>query len=275
MSAAETVPFARHPASRGVVWLKESWVMLSAARIQWLVLLLAYYLIQIVVSLVPFVGPLALMVLRPVFTVGFLAAAWNQERGGMPEIRHLFRGFGANLWALIPIGIFLIFGTALAVFATVAVDGGELFEGIASNRPLEDVLAGQDVEAAMLFASACAVPIALAAWFAPALVVFSGCGAAQALATSFRAALANWQPALVYGLLLVFFGAVVPAVAVKLIALALPLTVARIVLALTVVPYMFLFIAAQAISDYVSYRDIFHVDEGPAPPPEPAPDAAA
>ena len=177
--------------------------MLSAARVQWLVLLLTYYLI-LIVSLIPFVGPLALMVLRPVFTVGFLAAAWNQERGGMPEIQHLFRGFRANLWALIPIGFFLVAGTLLAVFATVAVDGGELFEGIAANRPLEDVLAGKDVEAAMLFASACAVPIALAAWFAPALVVFSGCGAAQALLTSLRAALGNWRPALVYGLLLVF-----------------------------------------------------------------------
>ncbi len=249
--------------------------MLSAARVQWLVLLLAYYLIQLVVSLIPFVGPLALMVLRPVFTVGFLAAAWNQERGGMPEIQHLFRGFRANLWALIPIGFFLVAGTLLAVFATVAVDGGELFEGIAANRPLEDVLAGKDVEAAMLFASACAVPIALAAWFAPALVVFSGCGAAQALLTSLRAALGNWRPALVYGLLLVFFGAVVPALAVKLIAFSLPLIAARVVVALTVVPYLFLFIAAQAISDYVSYRDIFHVDEGPAPPPERAPDAAA
>jgi len=273
-AASGAVPFARHPAGRGVVWLKESWVMLSAARVPWLLLLLTYYLIQLLVSLIPIVGPLALMVFRPVFTVGFLAAAWNQERGGMPEIRHLFRGFGANLWALIPIGLFLVAGTALAVFATVAVDGGELFEGIATNRPLEDVLAGKDVEAAMLFASACAVPIALAAWFAPALVVFSGCGAAQALGTSLRAALVNWKPAMVYGLLLVFFGAVAPALAVKLIALALPLIAARVVVAVTVVPYMFLFIAAQAISDYVSYRDIFHADEGPAPPPEPETDSA-
>jgi hypothetical protein len=263
MSATTThaIPFVRHPAGRGVVWLKESWVMLSAARVQWLLLLLTYYLIQLVVSLVPIAGPLALMVLRPVFTVGFLAAAWNQERGGAPEIRHLLRGFQANLWALIPIGVFLIAGATLAVFATVLVDGGALFDGIASNRPLDEVLAGPDVEAAMLFASACAIPIALAAWFAPALVVFSGCGSLQALGTSLRAALTNWRPAIVYGLLLIFFGAVLPAVAVKAIAVSLPLVPARVVVALVVVPYMFLFVATQSISDYVSYRDIFHPDE--------------
>ena len=36
--------------------------------------------------------------------------------------------------------------------------------------------------------------------------------------------------------------------------------------ALIVVPYVFLFIAAQTISDYVAYRDIFHSGEGAAPP---------
>ena len=47
----------------------------------------------------------------------------------------------------------------------------------------------------------------------------------------------------------------------KLIALALPLIAARVAVALTVVPYMFLFVATQSISDYVSYRDIFHAEE--------------
>ena len=37
-------------------------------------------------------------------------------------------------------------------------------------------------------------------------------------------------------------------------------------IALTVVPYVFLFVAAQAISDYVAYRDIFHPDEVEALP---------
>ncbi len=269
------VSFARHPASHGVVWLKEAWAMLSAARVPWLLMLLSYYVIQIVVGYIPVVGPLVLMALRPVFTVGFLAAAWSQERGATPEIRHLFRGFGANLWALIPIGVFMIVGTTLAIFATMAVDGGLLLEAIATNKPLEDALSGDQIELAMLFATACALPVVLAVWFAPALVVFNSCGTKQALVTSLRAALANWRPVAIYALLLLVFGGIAPALAVKLIALALPPVAARIVVAMTVVPYVFLFIAAQAISDYVSYRDIFHADRGPAPPDEPEPDAPA
>ena len=47
--------------------------------------------------------------------------AWTQERGGAPELRHLFRGFGSNLWALLPIGVVLILGTTVAVLSTALV----------------------------------------------------------------------------------------------------------------------------------------------------------
>ena len=64
-----------------------------------------------------------------------------------------------------------------------------------------------------------------------------------------------------YGLLLFFFGAVLPGMATAIIALVTPPVAARYVIALTVVPYLVLFAAAQAISDYVAYRDIFHAGE--------------
>lgn len=236
--------------------------MLAAARVRWLMLLLAYYVIQLTVSVVPVVGPLAMMIGRPVFTVGFLAAAWTQQRGGVPEFGHLFRGFRTNLLALLPIGVVLVAGSTLAVLATALVDGGALLDAITSgSRPDEAFAANGRVEAAMLFGIACALPTLLAVWFAPALVVFQDCGARQALATSLRAALANWRPLAVYGLLLFFYGAVLPGIAIALIAVVAPAEAAPYVIALTVVPYIFLFVAAQAISDYVAYRDIFHPDE--------------
>jgi hypothetical protein len=241
--------------------------MLAAARVRWLMLLLVYYVIQLLVSVVPVVGPLAMMIVRPVFTVGFLAAAWTQQRGGVPEIGHLFRGFRTNLRALIPIGVVLVAGTMLAVLATALVDGGALLDAItATGRPDEAFAANGRVEAAMLFGILCALPTLLAVWFAPALVVFQDCGARQALATSFRAALANWRPLVVYGLLLFFYGAVLPGMAIAIIAVVAPSAAAPYVIALTVVPYIFLFVAAQAISDYVAYRDIFHRDEVEARP---------
>jgi uncharacterized membrane protein len=256
------IAYAHHPARHGIAWLREAAVMLAAARVRWLLLLLAYYAIQLMVSVVPVVGPLAMMVVRPVFAVGFLAAAWTQQRGGVPEIGHLFRGFQTNLKALLPIGVVLVAGTTLAILATALVDGGALLDAITSNaKPDEAFVASGRVEAAMLFGIVCALPTLLAVWFAPALVVFQDCGARQALGTSLRATMANWRPLAVYGLLLFFYGAVLPGIAIALIAVVVPSAAAPYVIALTVVPYIFLFVAAQAISDFVAYRDIFHADE--------------
>jgi hypothetical protein len=267
--ATPEISFARRPARHGILWLREAAGMLAAARVPWLMLLLIYYLIQLLVSIVPLVGPLAMMALRPVFTVGFLAAAWTQERGGRPEISHLFRGFRTNLWALIPIGLVLIAGTTIAVLATALVDGGALLDAITASTKTDETLASNGrVEAAMLFAVVCAMPALLAVWFAPALIVFQDCGPGQALAGSFRAALANWRPVAVYGLMLFFYGAVLPGIAVALIALVVPQSIGPYVVALMVVPYVFLFVAAQTISDYVAYRDIFHAGDGDAGPPE-------
>jgi len=262
-----SIAYAHHPARRGILWLRDAAVMLAAARIRWLMLLLAYYVIQLMVSVVPVIGPIAMMALRPVFTVGFLAAAWTQQRGGVPEIGHLFRGFQTNLRALLPIGVVLVAGSTLAVLATALVDGGVLLDAItASGKPDDALVTNSRVDAAMLFGIVCALPTLLSVWFAPALVVFQDCGARQALGTSFRAAMANWRPLAVYGLLLFFYGAVLPGVAIALIAVVAPTAAAPYVIAMTVVPYIFLFVAAQAISDYVAYRDIFHADEAEMTP---------
>jgi len=215
------------------------------------------------VSAIPVAGPLVLMVLRPVFTVGFLAAAWTQERGGKPEVRHLFRGFGSNLWALLPVGIVLIVGLTLAVLSTALVDGGVLLDAITSNAIRDEPFpANQHVEGAMLVGIVVALFTILAIWFAPALIVFQDCGPWQAMQLSLRAALANWRPVAVYGLLLFFCGGVVPGLAVALIKLTVPPPAAVYVTLLTVFPYFCLFVAAQTISDYIAYRDIFHAGEG-------------
>lgn len=261
------ITFARHPARHGILWLREAAQMLSAARVPWMLLLLVYYLIQLAVSVVPFVGPLAMMLMRPVFAVGFLAAAWTQERGGAPQVTHLFRGFRANLWALVPIGAVLIAGTTLAVLASALVDGGALLDVItAGAKPDETLVVNPRLEAGMVLSVVCAIPVLLAVWFAPALVVFQDCSARQALTGSLRAALANWRPVAVYGLLLFFWGAMLPATAIALFAYLLPPAAAPYAVALFVVPYVFLFIAAQTISDYVAYRDIFHAGGEAAAP---------
>jgi hypothetical protein len=270
--APAAIPFARRGAAHGALWLRQAYAMLSAQRVRWLLLLLAYYAIVVAIDVVPWIGTFVAPVLKPVFAVGFLAAAWSQERGQPPAIAHLFRGFRADLRALLPLGIVFVAGITGAVVATSLVDGGKLLEVLSgATRPDETFLGSGEVQAAMLFGALCALPVLLALWFAPALVVFQDCSAGRALATSLRAALANWRPVLVYGLLIFFYGAVLPAAAVALLAALVPKEAAPAVLMLALLPYVALLVATLHISDYVSYRDIFHADAPPAPRGEAGP----
>lgn len=229
----------------------------------WLLLLFTYYLLIAVAELGPWarIGQVVAPVLKPLFAVGFLAAAWTQERGGSPKLEHLFRGFRSNLYALIPIGIVFLAGITLAVLATSLVDGGKLIGMLSgTEKPSEDVVLGGRLQLAMVFGGLCALPTLLALWFAPALVVFEDAGAATALATSFRAAVANWRPIATYGSLVFAFGGVLPGLVLS-IGQLLGDTVAGMLALFLVLPYLFAFVAALHISDYVSYRDVFHPEE--------------
>ena len=268
-----SIPFARRDARNGIVWIKRAYGMFRAAPLRWLLLLFTYYLLIALLEFVPTVqavGQFIAPLLKPVFAVGFLAAAWSQERGMAPRLEHLFRGFRSNLLALVPLGAVFLAGITLAVIATTLVDDGRLIAMMSgAEKPTEEALASSRVQLAMLFGIACAIPSLLALWFAPALVVFNDAGAARAMGVSLRAAIANWRPIAVYCLAVFALGGVLPVFALS-IAHLLGDAVAGMVALFVVVPYLFAFVATLHISDYVSYRDLFHGDE---PPPGTSPDS--
>src|SRR6185437_1190819 len=127
-ASVSEIPYTRHPARRGFVWLRHSHAMFVQHRLAWIGLLLAYYVSLLVVDAVPWIGVFVAPVLKPVLSVGFLAAAWTQERGGKPSINMLLRGLRANLGALLPLGIVFIAGISIALGATALVDGGQLLD---------------------------------------------------------------------------------------------------------------------------------------------------
>lgn len=265
MTSAPRPPmrFARRDTLNGVAWLKQAGVMFRAKPLPWLLLLFTYYLLIALARFGPLppTGAIVALVLKPMFAVGFLAAAWTQERGGSPRFEHLFRGFRSNVFALIPLGIVFLAGMTLALRATVLVDDGMFIAFLSGAAPpSEEALAGGRLQMAMLFGGVCALPTLLALWFAPALVVFDDAGAMRALGTSLRAALANWRAVAAYAVTVFAFGAMLP-VLVLSVGLLFGDTIAGVLALFVVAPYLFAFIATLHISDYVSYRDVFHADE--------------
>jgi len=274
--AAQDIVFTRHAGRRGVEWLAISYAMFRKARLRWIAMLFAYYLALLLIDLVPLVGGWLAPVLKPVFAVGFLAAAWTQERGGVPELRHLLVGFQGNLKTLVPLGLVLVLGASLAVAASALIDQGKLLDIVfhpappgmddaALARRMQETLADPRVQIGMLFGALCAIPTVLALWWAPALVVFQDAGVLTALGASLRAAASNWRAILRYALAVFFFGGIVPSFISILIALIVPVGLYPVAAAVLLLPYLCFFVATLHIADYVSYRDVFHAGETLAP----------
>ncbi|MDE2003606.1 MAG: hypothetical protein KGJ25_08775 [Betaproteobacteria bacterium] len=273
---AKDIVFTRYDGRRGAAWLAESYAMLSKHRVPWLALVVGYYLLLAVVETLPWIGVYLAPIIKPLMSVAFLAAAWTQERGGRPQFRMLLQGFRSNARTLLPLGVVLVAGISLAVAATSLIDGGRLLDLLygatptdadpaAAARRLHQVLSSPSVEIGMLFGAICALPTILALWWAPALVVFQDARLTTALAASLRAALANWRAVLRYALVVFLLGGVVPSLVTSLVALVIPAPFNSTVAMAVLLPYLALFITTLHISDYVSYRDVFHAGETLAP----------
>lgn len=265
MSAA-AIPYVRQPAAHGSAWLRRAFAMFRHHRRPWVLLFCGYLAVLFVVNLVPYLGPLAVFALKPVLAVGLLAAAWSQERGGVPAMSQLFHGFRSNVLALLSIGLFFVLGMALAIQASAIVDGGALRDFVSGLQPVteeqaREAFANTQMQLAMLFSVVVALPVLLATWWAPALVVFQDAGAARALATSLRAALTNWRALATYTVTVFFFYAMLPMMVLTLLALLLPVAVLQVLVILVALPYSIVLTVTLHISDYVSYRDVFHPGE--------------
>ena len=208
---------ARVQPARGWEWLVRAHRLFAQARRYWLLLILGYWLITLMLSVIPIVGVIAATLLKPVFSVGFLAAAWAQERGETPRLGRLFDGFRSNVRALLPLGAVYGLGIAGALAISALMDGGVLMRfALFGEQPSGDVMAAPGLQSAMLLAALCAAPTLLALWFSPALIVFQDQPTGRALALSLRAALSNPGAVLVYALSVFLFWVVIPGVIVAL-----------------------------------------------------------
>ena len=239
------------PAREGAEWVQLSWRIFRAHWPRYIGLTSLYLLLMQMCAAI--VGPLC-MLLNPILSVGFLAAAWHHERGELPEVKHLFAGFKSNLRALLPLGGVHLIGLLVALTVGLLASGLTLdqLKGFEEqgNVPQEALMR------VMLVTLAITLPLTAALWFSPALIVFSDASFGQAIGASVRASLANWLSMSVYGIAM--FGLTV--LAVVLVSPLLYLLPAKAVLTtvmLLVVPLT----AIRMISDYVCYRRVFHREE--------------
>jgi len=229
----------RHvPAGNGWKWIVDGWALFARAPGTWIGVTALYLVVSFAVGFVPVIGVLANPVLNVIFAAGLLMGCRALDEGGQLRIEHLFAGFQERLGTLAAAGLLYLALLLLATLATGLAVGFKVYH-ILSAGPLEPeavlelVLLGA---LAVLVWVALVLPVVMAVWFAPALVVFRRLSAGQAMKASFAGCLRNFVPFLVYGVVLL-----IPAVLATI-----PFALGWLVLGPLVIA-----------STYTAYKDIY------------------
>jgi len=256
------------PTQHGLQWLQQGWQLFRLSPFMWITMIFSYWLLMGVVGLVPYAGAVAAVVLIPVFSVSFMQMCRELEARQALELGQLFAGFHSNLPVLLVLGGVYLAATASLLALTQIADGGHLMRWMMFGTRIPDTaFRDGSLTGAALLGMALYAPVLAAFWFAPVLAAWNGMSATKALFYSFFATLANWRAFLVYGMVILGVGTMIPGIAIAFLGALLHASPA----APTVVPIliMMFFIALVPTlfaSFYASYRDVF-----PPPAPEPPP----
>jgi uncharacterized membrane protein len=226
-------------AGNGWQWILDAWEVFKRQPGTWIALIVVFFVVFFLISLVPIVGSLAAALLGPVFAGGVIAGCQAVRDGGELEIGHLFAGFKANTGKLVMIGVFNLLAWIVIGVVIMVLVGGSMF-AMMSGEPsaARGVASMMSMLLGILIALALSVPVYMAIWFAPSLVMLNDFDPIPALKTSFAACLKNIVPFLLYGVIL-FAAAIVASI---------PFGLGWLVLG-----------PVLAISIFTAYRDVFYV----------------
>ncbi len=188
-------------AGRGLEWIRLGWQLFVKNPGVWIAITVILLVILIVLGFIPLVGQLAANFLTPVLAGGMLIGCKSLQEGGELRIDHLFAGFKQNTGNLVMVGVFYLVGVAAIWIVGFAIGGGAAFTGAMMGRGPGMGMAVGGFFLGALVVLALMVPLAMAVWFAPALVVFRNVAPVEAMKASFAACLKNLAPFLVYGVI--------------------------------------------------------------------------
>jgi hypothetical protein len=247
-------------ANAGWLWVKQGFALFRKQPAEMSTLFLSYMFLMFGVGIIPVLGQVLPLLLVPVFSIGFMQACANIERGKRVYPNLLLTGFRSPAFGrLLNLGVLYLLAALLAIGASSLVDGG-MFWSIMSGQLALDTTTMQDsnMSLAMLFAVACYVPAAMALWFAAPLIAWQNMGVGKAIFYSFFAVRRAGKSFLLYGLSWLAIGVLLPAIVSAFVALLLNSVAATMLILL---PLSIVLTVVMYCSFYPTYTAIF----GPPP----------
>lgn len=228
------------PIAHGWKWIQQGFGFFRQSPGGWILMLVVWFALNLVASLIPMLGPLATTLLTPVFLAGIVMGTYEQDNGNDFMVSHLFAGFSNQFGQLLLAGLLYLIGWILIMVLIFGSMFGTLMnpETMATQDPEMMINAMMPTMILMMLISlALSIPLVMAYWFAPALIILEGVSALTAMKLSFMGCIKNILPFLLYSILGMVF----------LILGMIPIGLGLLV----VIPMMM-------ASIYAAYKDIYY-----------------
>ncbi len=202
-------------ASQGLQWVVEGFrlyrknpLLLSAAFGLLFGLVMA-------LNLIPVVGEGLSELASPLMVAGFMAAFRALDQDSELELPHFLAGVSGPVISLASVGAVQLIGTLLIsqLMLLMGFDVQAAMEAAQKGDSLVFQSAMNQSPPAVMVGLLLFTPLAMATWFAPALILFGNARPMQALIISLRAVARNWLSITVNGLALgmvLFVSALIP-----------------------------------------------------------------
>lgn len=222
-------------AGRGWGWIADGFGFFKKSPGGWILTTIVYLVLAIAVNLLPVIGMIAFSLTFYVFIAGLMIGCREQDEGQAFGVHHLFAGFKKNVGQII---LMTIVVNVISMVVMVLAMGTGYFSLMTGDEAAAQAMT-TDLTGfwlSFLIAMALLLPLFMAVWFAPVLIVLHDVPVFEAMKMSFMGCLKNIIPFLIFGVIgMIFY-----------ILAIIPLLLGLLVF----IPTMF---AAM----YVAYKDIY------------------
>lgn len=223
-------------AGAGMNWMIKAFALFKEQPLLWFGISVTFMVMIGIASSIPLLNILIIPVAF-IFIAGIVRGAAMQSQGNELRFDVLFSAFKTHWQPLAIVGLLYLVGIILAMIPLFLVLGSMILSAMSGDlTAIADFSVGSFF-LGYLISILLSIPVYMAIWFAPALIVLHNVSAIEAMKKSFRAGVTNLLPILIYGLVCIFL---------------LP-----ILILFTLGLGIFLIFPVILLTYYTSYRDVW------------------
>ena len=175
----------------GARWLSEGFRLFHQQPLGWTLILFIYWAAMLMAAFIPIFGLVLPLLLTPGLSMGFIEISQAIDQRQPPRPPLLIAAFrSAKAKAVLSLGAWYVLEITVIMLVSTLIDDGALVEWITLGQmPKAEQIAA--VQTSGIVAFVLYLPVMMAFWFAPQLVVWSGFTPVKALFFSFFAVWRN------------------------------------------------------------------------------------